>query len=179
MKRLLLGSLLLLGMFYKTSASPVITNNTQRVKTANEVEKLMDLFKGLDSKVLKSRDEKSIAEMFTKKNKEITDYVKSKYQVDLLEHYDLDDPSLSLIGFIVASGEQHSSSVQQQRNTIMTCIAAGFGIIQMAEFIQAGITEGVSTSMIINIVKKVGKRYLGWIGLGIAVYEFGACMDMW
>ena len=33
-----------------------------------------------------------------------------------------------------------------------------------------GVTELLTT---------LGKRYLGWIGVGVAVYEFGSCMDAW
>lgn len=42
-----------------------------------------------------------------------------------------------------------------------------------------GSAQGTSTAAILKAARKLATRTLGWIGAGIAVYEFGDCMDWW
>ncbi|MCL2682268.1 MAG: hypothetical protein FWE63_02125 [Bacteroidales bacterium] len=59
------------------------------------------------------------------------------------------------------------------RGSVMTCLGLAVGILQLGEFLAGTITAQTA----IAIIKQVGKRYLGWIGLGIMIYEFVTCLD--
>lgn len=42
-----------------------------------------------------------------------------------------------------------------------------------------GTANGTSTAALLKAARKLASRTLGWIGAGIAVYEFGDCMEWW
>ncbi len=61
---------------------------------------------------------------------------------------------------------------------VLHCIAAALGLNIIDDLISntAALMTVQGTT---QLLKTLGKRYLGWIGVGIAVYEFGNCMDVW
>ena len=64
------------------------------------------------------------------------------------------------------------------RDRVISCISAALGLT-----IIDGLISNTATLMTVQgvteLLTTLGKRYLGWIGVGVAVYEFGSCMDAW
>jgi len=42
-----------------------------------------------------------------------------------------------------------------------------------------GSAKSLTRAALIKAAKKLATRTLGWVGVGIAVYEFGDCMNWW
>lgn len=63
-------------------------------------------------------------------------------------------------------------------DVIIDCISAALGIVEIAALIEN--TAALFTvEGALAALKLIGKRYVGWIALGFAVYSFGECMEYW
>lgn len=60
--------------------------------------------------------------------------------------------------------------------TVFDCAMDALGI---PAALILGTANGTSAAAILKAARKLATRTLGWIGAGIAVYEFGDCMEWW
>lgn len=60
-------------------------------------------------------------------------------------------------------------------DTIGGCIADAIGIAAAFEVIESGVM-GLGKKGVLKIIRKVGGKYLGPIGIGLAVWDFADCM---
>jgi hypothetical protein len=61
---------------------------------------------------------------------------------------------------------------------VLSCISAALGITAIHSII-SNTAQLTTIQGATQLLKVIGKRYLGWVGLGVAVYSFGKCMDAW
>jgi hypothetical protein len=61
---------------------------------------------------------------------------------------------------------------------VIGCIAAALGINELHNII-TNTTQLITAKGATQLLKVIAKRYLGWIGVGVAVYSFGVCIDVW
>ena len=62
------------------------------------------------------------------------------------------------------------------------CFKRASGIAGIASIFRNGLRQTIlvhGKRYVINIMSKALGRTLGWIGVGIAIYDFGRCMDWW
>lgn len=69
-----------------------------------------------------------------------------------------------------------SNLADSSGNTIVDCAIDALGI---PAGLIIGSAQSTSTAALLKAAKKLAKRMLGWVGAGIAIYEFGDCMDWW
>jgi len=143
---------------------------------------LTRIFTSLNTNILKSKDERTISNYLTPINNQSVDYVLHTYRVNLLDFYDRDDATLTFVGCLVACNEVYHNPSETQRpyiGQLISCFMEGFGIANLADFISQAISGEMTVSTILGIIKKFVKRYVGWIGLAVGIYEAGDCMGWW
>ncbi len=74
--------------------------------------------------------------------------------------------------------ESNKSSNDWELDRVMSCLGAALGLSEISTIISntAQLTTVQGTT---QLLKLVGKRYLGWLGVAVGVYSFGKCMDAW
>ena len=60
----------------------------------------------------------------------------------------------------------------------MNCLGAALGLHEIYGVIQ-NIAQLGTAQGAVRVLKLLGRRYLGWIGVAVAVYSFGNCMETW
>ncbi|MCX2718675.1 hypothetical protein [Lentiprolixibacter aurantiacus] len=103
-----------------------------------------------------------------------------------------DDPRLVLVGIWIAKSErqglqaQHAYQAQHadfsfflQDNTLiggsqdwMDCMLVAVGVDAIIEFAKGNVTEAIAK----KAIRKIASRTLGWVGVALALYEYGNCM---
>jgi len=72
--------------------------------------------------------------------------------------------------------EQQVSTDSWDSGRIRSCASFALGIQGIKTLITNTTTAGTVTTMI-GALKHIGKRYLGWIGVGLMVWDFVDCMN--
>ena len=152
---------------------------------------LMDIYFSIDQNLFATDDSTEIAEAFENLNTSITNYVYNKIGVNLNDSFDFDDPTLYFVGLVVACNEvyhvtedpedsfsYYSSTERLTPAEFISCFMEGIGIIAFAQAIQNAITGTLTASTILNLIRTIGKRYLGWFALITAVYVAGDCLGV-
>lgn len=86
------------------------------------------------------------------------------------------DDVLAAFSFIMYEmGQQSIASRSISGSKVVSCLGAATGISSIAEI--ANISGLVSAKTALQLLKVLGKRYLGYIGLAIAVYSFVDCIS--
>ncbi|MBQ4821827.1 hypothetical protein [Aquimarina sp. MMG016] len=106
---------------------------------------------------------------------------------------DANDPRIAILGTIVAEVEREYNQApvglslsfqdllvnklhaQSGGPNPWVCAGQAFGINTIAQLF-AGV---VSRSAILGAARVIASRLLGWVGVGLAIYYFGKCMDYW
>jgi hypothetical protein len=76
------------------------------------------------------------------------------------------------------TGEFVTRSGIQPQSAVFDCAMQALGISVVFELMGKGI-ERMSKAAVRKLLTKVATKYLSWVGVAIAVYEFGDCMDWW
>jgi hypothetical protein len=61
---------------------------------------------------------------------------------------------------------------------VIGCISAALGINELHNIV-TNTTQLITAKGATQLLKVIAKRYLGWIGVGVAVYSFGVCIEVW
>lgn len=70
----------------------------------------------------------------------------------------------------------YSNQIQEiDWDRMISCASAAVGISSIQAIIQNNLAAA-SIETMIGALKHIGKRYLGWIGVGIMIYEFVNCI---
>ncbi|MBT8206398.1 MAG: hypothetical protein KJO20_13585 [Eudoraea sp.] len=103
-----------------------------------------------------------------------------------------EDPRIILAGlWLMAAERQGTSSRMQNRAQIlnfglfaqenslteakpdwMECMLAAVGVDAIVEFLKGNVTEAIAR----KAIRKIASRTLGWVGVALALYEYGNCM---
>jgi hypothetical protein len=106
---------------------------------------------------------------------------------------DPDDPRLVLIGVWIARAEraglkaQHTYQAQladfafffqeitqtEDKPEWMECMLVAVGVDAIIEFAKGNVTEAIAK----KAIRKIASRTLGWVGVALALYEYGNCME--
>ncbi len=113
------------------------------------------------------------------------DYLKKEFK-------DLNDPRILLAGVWLLSAERKDSQARSihrahmfglgflaQENSLtesqpdwMECMLIAVGVDAIVEFVKGNITETLAK----KAIRKIASRTLGWVGVALALYEYGNCM---
>ncbi len=66
----------------------------------------------------------------------------------------------------------------QTQSQLFDCAMAAIGVTAVFELMDKGI-ERMGKAAVRKLLTKVATKYLSWVGVAIAVYEFGDCMSWW
>lgn len=102
------------------------------------------------------------------------------YGVELV---DVSDTTSLLTGkptnrFLLEEWAKKDENFVMTKSQVFDCALMAVGITTIGDLISSGI-NGMSKSAVKKVLKKVAVRYMGWVGAGIALYEFGDCMSWW
>lgn len=87
---------------------------------------------------------------------------------------------LSLIYSTVNIAEWQTDPLTQAKldaNTIRSCLSGALGLTDLYYLLVESPTSLLSAKGAVQILKRVGLRYLGWFGLGLAVWDFIDCVS--
>jgi len=86
------------------------------------------------------------------------------------------DDVLAAFSFLMYEmGQQSTANRSISGSKFVSCLGAATGISSIAEI--ADVSGLVSAKTALQLLKVIGKRYLGYIGLAIAVYSFVDCIS--
>lgn len=96
-------------------------------------------------------------------------------QDDIDQITSMDDLELAQLSFVYSSA---NVSAEWDTDTVMNCLGAALGISEIYGLIQN--TAQLATAQgAVRVLKLLARRYIGWVGVAVAVYSFGNCMDAW
>lgn len=77
-----------------------------------------------------------------------------------------------------------ASNTFASKGDAWSCIGAGLGITGIYDLIQntrslAAFGEAATRKQLLRLVAKLGRRFLGWIGVAVFIHDFGNCMEYW
>lgn len=82
---------------------------------------------------------------------------------------------LSLFFDFTYAQSDAQSTPQWNRDRVINCISAALGVNELIGLVsntaQLATAQGVK-----QVIKLIARRYIGWIGVALAVYSFGNCM---
>ena len=99
---------------------------------------------------------------------------------------DMDDQHLVEFSVVMSFAYNHDAACADTNKSfeewdvdrVMSCIGAALGLSEIATIVSntAQLTTIQGTT---QLLKVIGRRYLGWFGVAVGVYSFGKCMDAW
>ncbi|QEC43236.1 hypothetical protein [Pseudobacter ginsenosidimutans] len=110
----------------------------------------------------------------------IANYYITTYNIDLQQEFDNDDYRIIIFGLIE---ELNSKYVSNPTSTDLTCfmtaVSTFIGVTQARNIWKSIATGSYNAGTVIDALKLMGKRVATVIGVGIMVYEVGACLHWW
>ena len=65
------------------------------------------------------------------------------------------------------------TSLTEAQPDWMDCMLTAVGVDAIVEFVKGNVTEAIAK----KAIRKIASRTLGWVGVALALYEYGNCMD--
>ena len=84
----------------------------------------------------------------------------------------MDEKELAQLSLIVSSAYGKANA---NYDMVMNCLGAALGINEIYGLIQNTAQLATATGTM-QVVKLIIRRYVGWIGVALAVYSFSNCM---
>jgi hypothetical protein len=148
---------------------------------------LLNYYKTFDPQILKSGDEIKIKAYLDKKALVIYNYIKTNYQDTICGLSEGKSANIILGGLVLAIHEQNNSGnaglIRYQANTAsnassraLSCALSALSGYEGFEKLFSGTANLMTAMDLLAILKGVLKRYIGYIGIAVAVYEFGNCV---
>lgn len=148
---------------------------------------LLNYYKTFDPQILQSGDEVKIKAYLDKKALVIYDYIKSNYQDTICTIADGKAANIILGGLALAIYEQNkngttgligyqSTTASTSSSRALSCALSALSGYEGFEKLFSGTASLMTAMDVISILKGVLKRYIGYIGIAVAVYEFGNCV---
>jgi hypothetical protein len=152
---------------------------------------LLNYYKSFDPEILNSGDTFKIKVYLDKKAAVIYEYLKTNYHDTICSISDGKSANIILGGLVIAIHEQNqygnTSLLMTKSNSLLRtnsapysqaihCALAAVTGYEGIEKLLTGTASLMSGTEVLALLKGVLKRYVGYIGIAIAVYEFGGCM---
>lgn len=64
------------------------------------------------------------------------------------------------------------NSLTEEQPDWMECMLIAVGVDAIVEFVKGNVTEAIAK----KAIRKIASRTLGWVGVALALYEYGNCM---
>ncbi|MCX6298576.1 MAG: hypothetical protein NTY72_05705 [Bacteroidetes bacterium] len=153
---------------------------------------LISFYKTLDPAILKSSNETITKVYLDKKSNVINEYIKLNYGEDFLKKDKLSNTEVILFGFVIATHELNDKNIilgKLPNNKTLSldnnlempiwahCAIAAVSGYEGFEKLFTGTATLMSATEALVVMKAFLKRYVGYIGIALAVYEFGTCME--
>lgn len=138
-------------------------------------EKLFDLYKNLDESILKSGDENAVKTYLVAKNKQILSYLEINYpQLGSLQGIDINHEDFIVFGLVYALAEyggylQSTVAKPAPIPSWIQCVGGVLGVTAIYELITGAGAASYTTTW--SVIRKLAKRYAGWLGVGLALWE--------
>jgi hypothetical protein len=142
-------------------------------------DKLIDIYTSLDESILKSGNEKAVKAYLVDKNMQILNYLHTNYPEsgtidgtnDIISINDEDFIVFGLVYALAEYGGYLQSGVAKAAEIPgwIQCIGGVLGVGAMYELISGAATATYASTW--KIIKKIAKRYAGWLGVGLALWE--------
>jgi hypothetical protein len=147
---------------------------------------LLSYYKTFDPQILRSGDELKIKAYLDKKALVIYDYIKSNYQDTICSLADGKAANIILGGLALAIYEQNKNgntglvryqvSMTATQSRLMHCALMAVTGYDGIEKLLSGTASLMTGTEVLGLLKGILRRYVGYIGIAIAVYEFGGCV---
>ena len=95
-------------------------------------------------------------------------------QEDIDEIQNLNDEQLAQLSFVMSTTYSNVVSYGAPNPTVRACLAVAVGIAGLSDLIANTAALGTAETTIAAL-RLIGRRYLGWIGVGLMVYDFMDC----
>ena len=89
----------------------------------------------------------------------------------------LSDDSYAVLALLYSFGSEVDMVVARRKPDpqIMSCIGVAFGVVALRVLVLN--TQALTTvETTIKALRLIGRRYLGWIGVAVMIWEFSSCM---
>jgi hypothetical protein len=148
---------------------------------------LLNYYKTFDPQILKSGDEVKIKAYLDKKALVIYNYIKKNYQDTICGLSEGKSANIILGGLVLAIHEQRNngntgliryqvSMASSASSRALSCALSALSGYEGFEKLFSGTASLMTAMDMLAILKGVLKRYIGYIGIAVAVYEFGNCV---
>ena len=64
------------------------------------------------------------------------------------------------------------TSLTEEQPDWLECMLIAVGVDAIVEFVKGNVTEAIAK----KAIRKIASRTLGWVGVALALYEYGNCM---
>lgn len=185
MRSLIYSVLLIFAGFFTQSLSTkaiglnnkfniLILSKPFSISTVSNEQKLIDIYKKLDGNILKSKDEKMVRAYLIEINKKVAEYLRTHYlHLGSTDFFDVEDVDFAIFGLVYGlaeyGGYMESTTLSKEIPAWLQCVGGILGITAIYELVRDAATATYAN--VWSIVKKLVKRYVGWIGVGIALWE--------
>lgn len=113
---------------------------------------------------------------------EILGKIKNTDEWESLSYEDKDliinftDDSYATLALVYSYTANANSSLAKPNPQIMSCIGVALGVVPLYDLVLNTAALG-TVQTAIGALKLIGRRYLGWIGVAVMIWEFGSCMN--
>jgi hypothetical protein len=107
------------------------------------------------------------------------DFLETMLEVDLssfIQNNHITSYDLAALGIHVYVSENYGH-LMLSKGDWLDCLSAAVGLTMIQELSTAGLSRAMSTGSAIKIIKAVGKRYLGWVGVALMIHDFVNCIS--
>lgn len=86
------------------------------------------------------------------------------------------DDSYATLALFYSFGSDINMTFAKPNPQIMSCIGVALGVVALYDLVVNTAALG-TVQTAIGALKLIGRRYLGWIGVAVMIWEFGSCMN--
>lgn len=102
---------------------------------------------------------------------DIDDLVYGFSSIEIEEFKNLDEVQLAHLSFMVSVNNLSTDN----RDRVISCIASAIGVNEVYG-LYSNMSKLMTVEGTVAAAKLIIRIYVGWIGVGLAVYSFGDCM---
>jgi hypothetical protein len=166
----------------------IFTSNCFGISFSKEEKKpnyrtMTGVFASVNTKILQSQDSIAIQNELTLLAEKIKEYTRQTTREMPEEFYQDNIQTVILYGMLGIMNEKVAIEGRLTPDAALDClgsaIGTALGLNEVYGDIVAIVNGTFSPGTFYGLAKKVLKRYLGWIALGIGIYSFGHCIGVW
>lgn len=112
-------------------------------------------------------------------------FTDAELQAELGDNIETGAIIMSMIIMEIENNIQNGNySTLASKGDVLSCFGVALGVVGIYDLIQntsslATFGEAATRKEMLRLVGKLGRRFLGWIGVAILIKDFGDCMEYW